>query len=95
MKHPVVRYSVKGGRFDPGVMRETINIPIAEDNLVCAHCGAMLGAVSWTIVSSAQHKGLIAFACAEHVTQAMNLIAAAFGAEGVSGDVKLPEPGEN
>lgn len=89
------RFHIKKGKSSPATIRETFDIPIVEDNLVCVHCKAHLGLVEWTIVSMPKHKGLIAFACKECVGPAMKIVAAAFGLNQEERDIKLPEPGDN
>lgn len=92
---PSRRLHIKEGKFSPATIRETFDIPIVEDNLICVHCKTPIGLVDWTIVSMPKHKGLVAFACKEHVGPAMQIVAAAFGLIQKERDVKLPEPGDN
>lgn len=92
---PSRRIHIKQGKFQPATLRETFDIPIVEDNLICVHCKSPLGLVDWTVVSMAKNKGLIAFACKEHVGPAMKIVAAAFGLNQEERDIKLPEPGDN
>lgn len=81
--------------FGPAQLHETIEVPIADDNLVCGHCGAVLGLVEWTVVSSPKRKGIVVFACKEHISQAMNLLGTLLTIKPVPDELKLPDEKNN
>jgi len=95
MNIPFRREYRKGG-FGPAKLRDAIDIPIAQDNIVCGVCGASLGDVNWCIVSSPIRKGVIVFACEVHVGEAMNLLGKILGGSGDNPpDLKLPNEKDN
>lgn len=95
MSDPIQRKSHKTG-FGPAALRETEDIPIAKDNCVCGVCGASMGSVNWIAVSSPKKKGILVFACREHVGAAMNLLGKLIAnVQKVPEDLKLPDEEHN
>jgi hypothetical protein len=93
--NPIHRRRISDGNFGPAVLRETVNVPIATDNIICVACRTPLGLTPYVIVSHPERKGLLAFACQDHAGQAMDIIGSALGMDPKNRDVKLPEPGAN
>lgn len=88
------QYSVKKG-FGPATMRRTQEVPIATDNLVCGVCARPLGEVEWTVVSSPKRKGIVIFACKEHISGAMNLLGTLLTIKAVPDDLTIPDEKQN
>ena len=81
--------------FGPATMRQTHDVPLALDNLVCVKCGVSLGEVEWMAISTPKRKGIVAFACREHCSYAMNLLSQLFGVDEVPENLKLPDEKNN
>lgn len=88
------RSTIKSG-IGPATFVEAFDVPISLDNLVCIHCGAEVGAVPYVVVSSPKRKGILAFACPEHVSEAMAYISRALEMGPPPTDVKLPDERDN
>lgn len=73
---PRIRYNTVTG-FQPAQLRAALEISIAEDNVVCVECAKPLGDEPYQIVSSPKRKGILAFCCERHTSEAMNRIARA------------------
>lgn len=90
-----IRRSYKGG-FKPATLTEQVEVPLAIDNIVCAHCGLPLGETEYMVVSSPRRKGIVLFACRPHISNAMNLLGQLIeGLSKVPEDLKLPDEKNN
>ena len=79
----------------PATIRPTTPIPIADDNLVCIHCGKEIGANPSAIISSPKRKGIIAFACYEHIAEGLAYISKALDMAPPPTVIKVPDPMDN
>lgn len=96
MSNPIIRHSYGNSKFGPVKLKESIQVPIVVDNLVCGVCGEPLGSVEWVIASHQHRKGCVIFACKEHAAEAMNMLSNLInGLPRVPTDLQLPEPEDN
>jgi hypothetical protein len=95
MNQPIRRHT-HGEGFGPAHLKDTIDVPIAVDNLVCGVCQRALGGVSWCIVSGPKRKGIAVFACEQCIGPAMNMLTLITPElNKVPNDLKLPDAGSN
>ena len=95
MNKPIRRHT-RGEGFGRAHLKETIDVPIVIDNLICGVYGRSLGGVQWCLVSSPKRKGIVVLACEAHIGPAMNLLSEIIpGLKAVPNDVKLPDEGNN
>lgn len=88
-------YKANSG-FGAASLKPTTSIQIAIDNLVCVACEKALPS-TFCCASTPKRKGIVAFCCQDHLSDAMNILSKATGGEAppVPNDLKLPDDKNN
>lgn len=81
--------------FQPATLTPQIEVPLAVDNFVCAHCGVPLLDQEWAVVATPKHKGICLFSCRPHLGFVMNMLSRFVGLKTVPNDIQLPDDSNN